>query len=114
MDFNIGDTVELNEDFEGSITVAGWDRNDIGDCTFKVASLEEFMICNPKIAKRVKDGRTGNDIFLMCLRPNPTNKVFVMYPKSALILIDKAKLICDCCILRLWRGDGHYASCPEA
>lgn len=112
--FGLGDIVELNEDFEGSITVAGWKSNDsFEDCTFEVASFEEFTSCHPKMAKKVKNGRTGKDIFLKCIRPDPDSTVFIMRPISALMLVE-AGLICKCPIQRLFRGRGHYSGCPES
>jgi len=111
--FGLGDIVELDEDFDGSITVAGWKRDDFEECSFEVASLEEFMDCHPQMAEKVKNGRTGKDIFLKCIRPEPDDIVFVMQPISALNLVE-AGLVCKCPIQRLFRGGGHYTGCPES
>jgi hypothetical protein len=113
VDFRLGDIVELDEDFEGKIDVLSWDRDDFIECSFEVVSLEEFTMCHPKLAKKVKAKRTGDDVFLKCLVPNPDSNVFAMHPASALTLVDAAELVCRCPIQRLWRGSGHFTGCAE-
>jgi hypothetical protein len=105
--FKLGDTVELSEDFEGSITVSGWSRNSIEDCVFKVVSREVFGKKHPKFAKVVKSKPITGQIFLKY-----NNEVFVLYPSSSLSLV-KAAEICNCSIARLWAGNGHLEGCPE-
>jgi hypothetical protein len=105
--FKLGDTVEISEDFEGSITVSGWGRNDVEGCVFEVVSCEVFSKKHPKFAKVVKTKSSKGQIFLKY-----NDEVFVLYPSSSLSLVEAAK-ICNCSITRLWAGSGHRKGCPE-
>ncbi len=114
MQFILGDKVQIDEEFDGSITVAGWDRDDLEDCIFEVVSFEEFQKARPRFAKKVKHGPTKKDIFLKCIEPDPDDNIFVFYPSTALALVEQASPICRCPIDRLWGGLGHYTGCAEA
>lgn len=117
--FLLGDKVMIDEEFDGSVTVAGFSGQDIEDWIFEVVSFEEFQEARPEVAKRVKNGPTKSDIFLIQSehiegQPLPDRLLpFVMYPSTALSLVEQAQPICRCPIKRLWGGAGHYTGCAE-
>jgi len=110
--FNLGDQVELDDDFEGTIQVAGWDTDEFSGVVFEVVSIEEFKNVNPKIANIVAKGRTKDDIILKAVTPGYEDKPFAMRPIKALALVEAA-VVCRCPIIRLMRV-GHYTGCVEA
>lgn len=105
--FKLGDKVEISEDFEGSITVSGWDKKDIEGCVFEVVSSEIFAAKHPKFSKVVKSKPNRGEIFL-----SYHDEVFVLCPASCLSIVEAAK-VCNCPITRLWAGNGHQKGCPE-
>jgi hypothetical protein len=111
--FILGDQVQIDEEFEGSVTIAGWDCQNIEDCVFEIVSIEEFQQCHPQLAKKVKARPTKKDTYLRCIFPDDSDKVFVMYPSTALAVIEPASPVCRCPIKRLWAGMGHYTGCAE-
>ena len=63
--FNLGDSVKIDEDFEGSVTVAGWDKKNIEKYTFEVVPFEDYRKTNPKFAKAVKNNPSSKgEVFL--------------------------------------------------
>jgi len=107
--FNLGDSVKIDEDFEGAVTVAGWDKKDIENYIFEVVPFEDYRKTNPKFAKTVKNNPSSNgEIFL-----KHDTTVFVFSPTKALRIVDKAPVICRCPIRQLWNGAGHDANCSE-
>jgi len=106
--FSTGDRVRVSDAFEGSITVSGWNRNNIETKIFEVVTFEAFSKKHPKLAKvvRAKPALTG-EIFL-----KDNDEIFVLNPVSSLSLVEAA-IICNCPIIRLWAGRGHRVGCPE-
>ena len=112
MQFILGDKVQIDEDFDGSITIAGWDyEGSIEEHIFEVVSFEEFQKYHAAFAKKVKAGPTKKDVFLKCILE--TDTIFVLYPSTALAVIEPASPVCRCPIRRLWAGSGHYTGCAE-
>lgn len=105
--FKLGDKVEISQEFEGSITVSGWNQKEIEGCIFEVVSSDEFGKKHPKFAKVVKAKPARGEIFLKY-----HDEIFVLCPASALSIVEAAE-ICNCPIARLWAGNGHYDGCPE-
>jgi hypothetical protein len=107
--FNAGDQVKIDEEFEGSVTVAGWKSPEIENFIFEVTTFDDYRKVNPKFAKTVKDKpSTGGEVFL-----KHESTVFVLSPSHALRIVKKAPPQCRCPIFQLWNGKGHYTSCPE-
>ena len=114
MQFILGDQVQIDEDFDGSVTIAGWDyEGSIESHIFEVVSFEEFQKHHSGFAKKVKAGPTGKDTFLKYTHPDGVDRVFVLYPSTALAVTEPASPVCRCPIRRLWAGMGHYTGCAE-
>lgn len=107
--FNIGDHVKVADDFEGSITVAGWRRPDIQLYTFEVVSFDDYQKTNPEFAKIIKkQPAKQGEVFLRY-----HDEIFALSPTKALSLVQAADAICNCPINQLWAGRGHNTICPE-
>lgn len=109
--FVLGDKVQIDPEFEGSIVIAGWNDTNLENHLFEIVSLEEFCEKHPRLAKKVKNTR-GKNTFLKCVKPD-NNEIFVIHPSTALEVVEEAPPICRCPVKRLWAGLGHYTGCVE-